>query len=92
MSIRFERLYRARPQNERSRVEVKRGTEALQEIYPKNSIDPQPGRKGYYEDFQSLDNDPFDLQALKTKARYFSFHTLDAGYSTSRRRTAQIIP
>ena len=28
------------------------------------------GRK--YEDFKRLDNDPFDLQALKMKARHFN--------------------
>jgi hypothetical protein len=66
--------------------------ESLQEIYPKNSIDPQPGREGYHEDLKRLDNDPFDLQALKTKARHFNVHTLDTGYGTSRHRTTQIVP
>ena len=92
MPVHSHCLYRARPQNQRSRVEVKRRSESLQEIYPKNPINPQPGRKGYYEDFKRLDNDPFDLQALETKARHFSFHTLDTGYGTSRHRTAQIVP
>ena len=35
--------------------------------HPKNPIDSQPGRKGYHEDFKRLDNDPFDLQALRRK-------------------------
>jgi bifunctional DNA-binding transcriptional regulator/antitoxin component of YhaV-PrlF toxin-antitoxin module len=65
--LRSNCLYRARPQKQRRRVEVNRGAEALQEIYPKNPIDPQSGRKGYHEDFKRLDNDHFDLQALKTK-------------------------
>jgi hypothetical protein len=85
-------LIQARPQNQRSRGEVKRRAESLQEIYPKNPINPQPGRKGYHEDFKRLDNNPFDMQALETKARHFSVHTLDAGYGTSRHRTAQTIP
>lgn len=90
--IRSNYLYRARPQNQRSRIEVKRGAESLQEIYPKNPIDPQPGRKSDHEDVKRLDNNPFDLQALETKARHFSFHTLDTGYGTSRHRMAQIVP
>ncbi len=77
-------LYRARPQNQRSRVEVKRRSKSLQEIYSKNPIDSQPRRKVYHEDFKHLDNDPFNLQALETTARYFSFQTLGAGYGTSR--------
>src|SRR5215831_8399112 len=82
--------YRARPQNHRSRIEVKRRSESLQEIYPKNPINPQPGRKSYDEDFKRLDNDPFDLQALKTKARHFNVHPLDTSSGTSRHRTTQI--
>lgn len=85
-------LYSSRPQNQRRRVEVKRGAEALKELDPQNPIDPQLGRKGYHEDFKRLDNDPFDLQALETKARRFNFHTLDTGDGTSRQWTVQIVP
>jgi len=41
----------------------------------------------YHDDFKHLDNDPFNLQALETKARYFSFQTLGTDDGTSRHWT-----
>ena len=35
---------------------------------PRTPVNSQPGRKVYYEDFKHLDNDPFNLQSLETKA------------------------